>query len=87
MAARVRKIRHDDETRAKIKAGVIIQRFQKCVEGDIELNAQQVSCGKALLDKVLPDLKAMEFEGDMNHSADDGILALMEAINGKTRTK
>lgn len=60
MPARVRKIRHDDETRAKIQAGVIIDRFTKCLQGDIELSAQQVSCGKTLLAKVLPDLASVD---------------------------
>lgn len=60
MAARTRKIRHDDETRAKIKAAQIINRFQSCINGEIDLTAQQVSCGKALLDKVLPNLQAVE---------------------------
>lgn len=64
MAARVHKIRHDDETRAKIQAAQIINRFTKCVNGEIELTAQQVSCGKTLLDKVLPDLKATELTGE-----------------------
>lgn len=65
MAARTRKIRHDDETRAKIQAAAIINRFMMCVNGEIELDPQQVSCGKALLNKVLPDLQAV------NHGTDD----------------
>ena len=64
MAARVRKIRHDDETRAKIQAAQIINRFMDCVNGNIVLDAQQVSCGKALLAKVLPDLQAVTHNGD-----------------------
>lgn len=67
MAARVRKIRHDDETRAKIQAAQIINRFQKCIMGEIDLTSQQVSCGKALLDKVLPNLQATELSGEMEH--------------------
>lgn len=67
MAARTRKIRHDDETRAKIQAAQIINRFQKCLMGEIELSSQQVSCGKSLLDKVLPNLQATELSGEMEH--------------------
>lgn len=67
MAARVRKIRHDDETRAKIQAALIINRFQDCVNGKVELDAQQVSCGKALLAKVLPDLGTVTLQGDPDH--------------------
>jgi hypothetical protein len=56
MPARIHKIRHDEETRAKIKAAAIINRFQDCLNGKVILDAQQVSVGKALLNKVLPDL-------------------------------
>lgn len=63
MAARTRKIRHDDDTRAKIQAAQIINRFHKCLMGEVVLDAQQVSCGKALLNKVLPDLASTTLEG------------------------
>ena len=64
MPARVRKIRHDDQTRAKIQAAQIINRFHKCIMGEIALDPQQVSCGKALLAKVLPDLASTTIKGD-----------------------
>lgn len=64
MPARIRKIKHDDETRAKIKAAMIINRFHDCLEGKIVLDAQQVSVGKALLSKVLPDLSTTTLTGD-----------------------
>lgn len=72
MAARNRKIRHDEETRAKIKAAMIINRLQDHVLGEIELDAAQVSSAKTLLAKVLPDLKSTEHSGpdggDIPHS-------------------
>lgn len=67
MAARTRKIRHDEETRAKIQAAQIINRMMACLQGEVTLDAQQVSCGKALLNKVLPDLQSTTLSGD-----DDG---------------
>ena len=63
MAARNKKIRHDEETRAKIKAAQIINRLYGHVMGTVELDAAQVSSAKALLNKVLPDLKAVEHSG------------------------
>lgn len=87
MPARVRKIRHDDETRAKIQAGVIIDRFTKCLNGEIELSQTQVSCGKTLLNKVLPDLSAVSMDASVEHEAGDSIKALMDAVNGRTRSK
>lgn len=68
MAARTRKILHDDETRAKIQAGVIIDRMTKCINGQIPLDAQQVSCAKALLNKVLPDLQSTTLKGSEDGS-------------------
>lgn len=62
MAARTHKIRHDEETRAKIQVAQIINRFMACLNGEIELNSNQVSCGKTLLAKVLPDLTSTEMK-------------------------
>jgi hypothetical protein len=56
--------RHQDDVRAKIQASAIINRFYKAFEGEIELTSVQVNIGKVLLDKALPDLKAIEHSGD-----------------------
>ena len=52
--------RHQDDVRAKIQASQIINRLYGAFQGDVELSAIQVNIGKTLLDKVLPDLKAIE---------------------------
>lgn len=78
MPARTRKIRHDDETRAKIQAAQIINRMQKCVDGEIALDAQQVSCAKALLNKVLPDLTYNENEN--RHGLSDPLQDLLSQV-------
>lgn len=62
MAARLRK-NHDEETRKKIKAGVLIDRLTKAAEGKLDLTPAQVTAARALLNKVLPDLKAVELSG------------------------
>lgn len=63
MAARLKKIRHDDETRAKIKAAQIINRLMGAFEGKIDLTKAQVSIGLGLLKKVLPDLSQQSIQG------------------------
>jgi hypothetical protein len=64
MAARKRKIRHDDNTRAKIKTSQIINRLQRALLTDsLVLSAQQVSIGLGLLRKVLPDMQSAELTG------------------------
>lgn len=65
MAARANKIRHDDETRAKIQASQIINRFMACINGEVELSASQVSAGKTLLNKVLPDLQSVNIDANV----------------------
>lgn len=65
MPARTVKIRHDDETRAKIQAAQIINRLQGCVMGTVELTSTQVSAAKTLLDKILPNLQATELSGEV----------------------
>lgn len=73
MAARAVKIKHDDQTRAKIQAAQIINRFMACLNGEIALDAQQVSCGKTLLNKVLPDLSSVTMDGKMTFSHEDAL--------------
>lgn len=63
MAARANKIRHDEDTRSKIQAAMIINRLSDHIVGKIEMDVSQVSAAKVLLNKVLPDLKAVELSG------------------------
>lgn len=63
MAARTRKIRHDDNTRAKIKTSQIVNRLTGHVLGSVEMSTSQVSAGLGLLRKTLPDLSQAELSG------------------------
>lgn len=67
MAGRPIGKRHQDDVRAKIQASLIIKRFDDCFNGKLELTQTQVNCGKTLLDKALPDLKAIEHSGEVDH--------------------
>ena len=66
MPARIRKIRHDDQTRLKIQASQIINRLQDHFHGRIELSTTQIKCAEILLRKVLPDLAMVEHSGEVN---------------------
>jgi hypothetical protein len=63
MAARTRKVRHDDETRAKIKTSQLVNRLTDHVLGEVDMSPSQVSAGLGLLRKTLPDLAAHEHAG------------------------
>ena len=47
---------HSEVTRERIRAGVIIDRFQKHFMGELDLTATQIRVGEVLLRKVIPDL-------------------------------
>src|SRR2546423_12449107 len=47
---------HSEVTRERIRAGVIIDRFQKHFMGEVELTPTQIRVGEILLRKVIPDL-------------------------------
>lgn len=67
MAGRKPGFRHNDETRAKIQASSLINRlYEHVMASQPLLDATQVNAAKALLNKVLPDLSAVE----MNHSGE-----------------
>lgn len=65
MAARINKIRHDDETRAKIQASQLINRLEAHVLGEVDMKPTQVTAALGLLKKSVPDLSAVEHSGDM----------------------
>jgi hypothetical protein len=67
MAARTVKIRHDEETRAKIQASQLINRLQDHVFGTTDVSSSQMKAIEILLKKSLPDLTAVELSGDADN--------------------
>ena len=73
--------RHNETTRAKIQAQQLINRLQLHVDAETPLlDASQVNAAKALLNKVLPDLKAVELSGN-----EDSPLVVTVNIGGDAR--
>jgi len=64
MAARTVKIRHDDETRAKIQTSQLINRLTDHALGKISLEPTQVRAIEVLLRKTLADLSATTISGN-----------------------
>lgn len=64
MAARTKKIRHDENTRLKIQAAQLINRLSDHANGKVELSATQVRAIEVLLRKTLPDLSDVRMEVD-----------------------
>ncbi len=53
--------------RERIRTGVIVNRLQKFIRGEIEMSAPQVTAALGLLKKAVPDLSAVEHTGEMTH--------------------
>ena len=60
MKGKKRGIVRDQNTRDKIQAGNIINRLQKCINGEIELSPAQVRASEILLNRILPTLTAID---------------------------
>ncbi len=72
MAARINKIRHDDNTRAKIKISQLVNRLTDHALGQVELEPTQVRAIEILLKKTLPDLSNIEHSGEQKHDVTIG---------------
>jgi hypothetical protein len=59
VAARTRKIRHDENTRLKIQASQLIHRLNDHALGKVRMESSQVRAAEVLLRKSLPDLQAV----------------------------
>lgn len=78
MAARIHKIRHDDETRAKIQTSQLINRLTDHALGDLKLEPTQVRAIEILLRKTLPDLTATELSGGVEITTHEEALGELE---------
>ena len=56
--------RQDERCRSAIQTTKILQRVNKHAMGKIEMTATQIKAAEILLRKTMPDLKAIEHQGD-----------------------
>jgi hypothetical protein len=60
--------RHHEDTRKRIQAQSIINRLQAHIDSPTPImDASQVNAARALLNKVLPDLSAVQVGGDQDN--------------------
>lgn len=64
MPARVRKIRHDEETRKKIQTSQLLNRLHDHIFGNVDISQTQMKAIEILLKKTLPDLSAIQISTD-----------------------
>jgi hypothetical protein len=67
MAARKNKIRHDEETRAKIQTSQLLNRLSNHALGQCEMSPTQVRAAEILLRKTMPDLSSTTAKTEVTH--------------------
>lgn len=73
MAARTRKLRHDDETRARIQTSQIINRLEDHIFKGVDMSRTQVTAAVALLKKTVPDLASTELSGSVSLTHEEAL--------------
>ena len=58
MAARIRRVTHQNDIREKIRASQLVNRLENHVFGDLELSPTQVTAALGLLKKCVPDMSS-----------------------------
>ena len=78
MAARIRRIANDENTRAKIKTTQLVKRLSDHAFGELELSPSQIKAIEILIRKTLPDLSAINVDGNLNITAHEQALDELE---------
>lgn len=58
------RVGHAERMREKIRSGKYLDMLDKHIRGQKEMTASQVNAALKLINKVLPDMKAIEFKLD-----------------------
>ena len=66
MAARIRRIAHDEEVRARIQTSQLVNRLTDHALGKLDLAPTQIKAIEILIRKTLPDLQSIEMVADVD---------------------
>jgi hypothetical protein len=78
MGVRLQK-RHSDEVRTKIQASQLVNALQNRALSKNKMDAVAVQAARILLAKVIPDMKAIEHSGEVEHKVNATIYAPSKA--------
>ena len=80
MAARSRKVQHDENTRLKIQTSQLVNRLTDHALGKVDLQPTQVKAIEVLLRKTLPDLSSIDGSMTHTHVSHDDALSEIEQV-------
>lgn len=81
MAARKRKLTLNDDWKERIRAGVLMDRLMKHVDGSLDMTTTQLKAAEILLKKIVPDLARSDVNQTINGELD--IRGLTITLKGK----
>ena len=59
-----------ERTREKLREAGLIDRLIRCSKGDVQMTPEQIRATTFLINKFMPDLKAIEHSGDIGLHGD-----------------
>lgn len=62
--------RYPESVRDKIRNAQLVDKLLKFIAGDLDMTGKQVDAALKLLNKTIPDLKAIEVRGTITHKAE-----------------
>lgn len=68
MPARIHKIRHDENTRQKIRVAKLLSLLDAHAHGERPMESSQIKAIEILLSKALPSLQSVEISGEITTS-------------------
>lgn len=83
---------HKQRTIERIRSANLVHRLLQFVRGEIEMSSVQVRAALALINKTLPDLKAIEHSGEVTHKraeemTNDELVAIITRASGAGATE
>lgn len=74
------RVEHDETTRAKIRAAFAADKLEDYLKGKCTLEASHVAAAKALMDKGMPSLQAVEQTNVQEPATEAEIMAQLRAL-------
>lgn len=87
MAKRVNKPNHDAKTKRLIAASQLINRLISHANGELEMTATQINAAKIVINKAIPDLKAIEHSGPQGAVLQVGIVNFSDIATAQSEHK
>lgn len=71
-----------EKVRERIRVGVLVRRLQNHALGQLEMTPTQIKAAEIVLRKAVPDMRATEHSGTVNHVNYDA--AVLGLLNGSS---